>query len=89
LVTPFLLGFSRAVVARLRADGDLALREGATEEEVATFLAAGLADLPTHAQLISGVAKALVACPAVEEVFADDDRLKELIGDLPRDALPR
>jgi hypothetical protein len=88
-VTPFLLGFARAVVDRLRAGGDLVLVDDAKGEEVARFVADFLGDLRVHSQLVSGLSQALVECPDVEELFADDDRLQLLITDLPRSVLPR
>ena len=89
MATPFMMSFSRAVVDRLHAEGDLVLSDAATQEAVAEFVAGYLAGLKGRQSLITSLGEALIACPEVDEVFADDDRLKGVVDDIPPAALPR
>lgn len=78
--TPFLLRFAAVVVERLVNAGQIEIRDG-KQAEVVIFLASRLFT-PEHRSLISTLSEALIQCPDVEELFADDDDLKELIGGL-------
>ena len=89
MVSKFLLGFSESFVGRLLADGRLQLVPGAETPEVVTFVAEQLADQEPGQSLIAALAGALEACPAVEEIFADDEELREAANDVPASALPR
>jgi hypothetical protein len=80
-VSDLLLAFSLSLVNRLQADGLLSVKPGASER-VVQFLADRLADQPELSSLVSASGKALVDCPDVEELFADDEELKEAINDL-------
>lgn len=83
----FLLTFALAVVRDLEAADQIALTDG--PEAVAAFVADRLAERPFGSSLISSLSGALIACPGVDELFADDDALKRIVGDLPPTALPR
>ena len=39
--------------------------------------------------MASFMARAILDCPDVHELYADNDRLKELVTDLPAAVLPR
>jgi hypothetical protein len=80
--TPLLIGFSQAVVARLVDDGRLVLAKGASPADVAAFLAEALATRPALSGLVSSVSNALIACPLVDELFAEDAALQELFNEL-------
>jgi hypothetical protein len=79
-MSAFVVGFVHAVVERLVASGELELAPG-TEARVAAFVGARVADGKPRS-LVSAVGEALVACPDVVEVFADDERLKEVIDEV-------
>lgn len=89
MATAFLLGFSGAVVDRLLAQEQLQLAQGATSSEVSAWVAEFLGTRDQGASLISSLARAFVACPGVEELYADDDDLRELVNDVPPSVLPR
>ena len=80
--TPFLLNFAQRLVNRLSDDGLIEL--SAPREEVVAYLAAHLGGLSKGRSLISDLVNALLGCPGVEELFADDDALKECLEDLHR-----
>ena len=82
LSTPFLVNFANRLVHRLDADGLIEL--SAPREEVVEYLAAHLGGLAKGRSLISELVNALLGCPGVEELFADDDALKECLEDLHR-----
>jgi hypothetical protein len=86
--SPFLLGFVEAVVGRLVTDDRIEIRAGG-EAEVVRVIAARLATATQGESLISTLSSALIACEFVEELYADDAELKDLVTDLPRTALPR
>ncbi len=89
MATAFLLQFSGAVVGRLHAEEQLELAHGASEAEVSAWVAEFLGARAAHTSLISSLARALVACPGVEELYADDEQLRELVNDVPASVLPR
>lgn len=79
--TPFLVNFASALVARLVETRQLEVVEG-SEAAVAEFVAAQLFAARQGSQLIATTSKALVASPHVEELWADDDELKQLVQEL-------
>lgn len=79
--TPFLIHFSAGLVARLLKDESMEIDEG-TSEQVAGYLANYLASSPSHSSLISRVAEGLLECPQVQELYADNEKLKALIESL-------
>lgn len=79
--TPFLTGFASAVVARLVQTEQLEIVAG-SEAAVAEFLAARLFAARDGAQLITTTGKALLAAPDVEELWADDDEIKQVVQEL-------
>ncbi len=81
--TPFLLGFAEALVARLLKEREIEVRPG-SGEAVAAFLARGLAEASEGKSLISLTSQVLLQCDDVEELWADDERLKEIVQDLKR-----
>ncbi len=89
VVSKFLQGFSDAYVARLIAEGHLCLVPGAKVAEVAEFVAAYLAEQESGQSLIAALAQALEECPSVDELYADDETLRDLANEVPASALPR
>ena len=77
-----MLNFAQRLVNRLSDDGLIEL--SAPREEVVAYLAAHLGGLSKGRSLISELVNALLGCPGVEELFADDDALKECLEDLHR-----
>lgn len=78
--TPFLETFAVAVVTRL-VDADLVVLRG-PPDAVAAFLAEDLArDVPGRS-LLSTLATALIRCPDVDELFAEDEDLKHIVETL-------
>lgn len=80
--TPFLVGFAERVVDRLLADDLVVLASGGRTAAV-LFVAEFLATTAQGGSLISGLEQALIRCPQVDELYADLDRLKQLVDDLP------
>lgn len=80
--TPFLVNFAEALVGRLLASGDLQLQPGASPELLIGELAEKLNVPAAHRSLVSSVVEAFVASPLVDELFCDDEQLKEHISDL-------
>jgi hypothetical protein len=76
------VAFSRAVVSRLVAAGQLAIAAGATEDDVARQVAVWLDTRGRGRSLVSATSAALVAAPSGDEVYADDDALMGVIDDL-------
>ena len=81
--TPFLVGFSESVVARL-LDGGLVEVEPGAEARVVLFVANWLGSVARGGSLLSNVEKALLACPEVTECYADLDDLPGLVEELRR-----
>jgi hypothetical protein len=79
--TPFLHRFATHLVHRLRAVGLLELGDDAAERGVIDHLADHLSSHP-KGSLLHEVGSALVAAPGVEEFYADDEELAEIISDL-------
>lgn len=81
MATPFLTGFTRAVVGALEARELVEIAPGAHEDVIA-FVAERLGGASEGASLISALSAALLAAPGVEELFVDDGQLKRLVQDL-------
>lgn len=81
MASSFLSGFTRIVVGRLLEQGLIEVSEG-TKAEVVAWVAARLASPGPTPSLVSTLSRALLSCPHVEELYADDEELKELITDL-------
>lgn len=79
--TPFLFGFSAAIVDRLLAEGVLVLQEG-TRDRVVLYLGNYLGTVARGGSLLSSVDHALLSCPEVDDVFIDLEGLKLLVEDL-------
>lgn len=79
--TPFLYQFSVAIVSRLVEREQLEIRPGA-EEKVLNFVSGSLAAARPGSSVISTFFAALLACPEVEEVYADEAEIKEIVDDL-------
>lgn len=71
-----------ALVAHLVAQGRLELADGATTEQVAAWCIAALEQQKAFAQLGPWMAETLIACPLVEELYADDREITEAVSDL-------
>ena len=81
MTVAFLFGFSQQVVYRLVRSGALEVRPG-TEDLVALYLANFLGSRGQGYSLVSSVSAGLLACPEVEELFADDDAVKAAVDDM-------
>ena len=79
--TTFLMGYSTALVHALLEDELLEVTEGA-EPSVVAFVAGYLAEHRDGQSLISLTARALLACGEVDELYADNERLKEVVDGL-------
>jgi hypothetical protein len=79
--TPFLYRFSVIVVRRLLQGDRLEVVQG-REEQVVRHVADALTQAREGSSLVSTLTRALLASPDVEELFADEDELRELINDL-------
>jgi hypothetical protein len=82
LSTPFLTNFANKVIHRL--DSEELIELSAPREEVIAFVASHLGALSKGRSLISELVNALLECPGVDELYADDDALKECLEDLHR-----
>ena len=81
MTTPFMMRFAENVVDRLVAEKLAEITPGG-RAAVVTFVAAFLATSAQGGSLISGLEQALLKCPEVTELYADVDRLKQLVDDL-------
>jgi len=88
LATPFLLQFTEVVLGRLVASGELEVESG-KDTDVVRFVADRLGSARQGDSLVSSMVAAVLASPDVVELYADNDRIKQLITDLPLHALPR
>ena len=79
--TPFMMRFAESVVDRLIAEKLAEIAPGG-RAAVVTFVAGFLATSAQGGSLISGLEQALLRCPEVLELYADVDRLKQLVDDL-------
>lgn len=76
--TAFLLAFSEAIIATLLDEREIEIVSG-RERAVIRYLATELHAQGASQSLISFIARLLLACPDVEELYADNDRLKALV----------
>lgn len=88
MASPFLVRFTEVVLGRLVTDGQLEIASG-RHDAVVVFVAARLGAARQGDSLVSTFVAAVLASPDVDELFADNDTIKQLITDLPLDALPR
>ena len=79
--TTFLLNFSEALVATLLHEQEIEITPG-QERAVVDFLAEHIHKNRTGSSLISLVATILLECPHVEELYADNQRIKSLVEEL-------
>lgn len=77
----YLTHFSLAIIDRLIARKQLEIVVGC-DELVATYVSQNLAALGTGTQLISALTQAIISCPHVIELYADDATIKETITEL-------
>ena len=78
------MGLVDLAVARalhdLLADEQLVLADGATEEALVAAVLARFRTAPASAQLGPFLVQVLLASPLVDELYADDEELKELFN---------
>lgn len=78
------MGLVDLAVARalhdLLADEQLVLTDGATEEALVAAVLARFRTAPASAQLGPFLVQVLIASPLVDELYADDEELKELFN---------
>ena len=77
-ISPLLLHTVHHVLDGLLAAGEIEIETG-REGDVIRFCGRQLADAGMGAQLIDTLSKALIRCEDVVELYADNDRIKELI----------
>lgn len=77
-MSDFLTGFAARLLAAL-LEAELIEIEPGSEAAVVAFVAGELAGAGQGAQAIASTARALVRCPQVVELFADDETLKDVI----------
>ena len=82
MTSSFLLNFSSKLITRLDDEGHVQL--SAPREEVIQFVAGHLGGLSEGRSLISELVNALLSCPGIEELYADDETLKQCLEDLHR-----
>ncbi len=80
-MSDFLRAFADRVIVGLLAE-DLVEIEAGTEAEVVDFVTAALVAAKPGASVISSTAAALIACPQVIDLFADDVALKAVVDGL-------
>lgn len=81
--TPFLQGYARGLIRELVARELLEVADHRIEA-VVDFVAAFLAEHGHHRSLIDLTGRALLACPDVDELYADDEALKDAVDALAR-----
>ena len=78
------MGLADRAVARalhdLLANGRLVLADGATEDALVTAVLARFRTAPASAQLAPFLVEVLIASPLVDELYADNDELKDLFN---------
>ncbi len=79
--TPFLVGFAEAVVSLLLDAGLVEIHSGA-RSRVVVFVADWLSTEARGGSLLTHLERALLACPDVDELYADVDDLKRLVDGL-------
>lgn len=81
MTTPFLVGFAEAVVSLLEERRLVEIREGG-RSRVVVFVADWLSTEARGGSLLSHLERALIACPDVDELYADVDDLKRVVDGL-------
>jgi len=81
MTTPFLVGFAEAVVSLLVESRLVEIRPDG-RSRVVVFVADWLATEARGGSLLSHLERALLACPDVEELYADVDDLKRVVDGL-------
>ena len=84
--TPFLLGFTRAILRELLSEQLIEVQVGA-EDLVIAYVADFLRDMPEGNSLISSLARGFIECPYVDELYADNHQLKLMVQGLESAAL--
>ena len=82
-MSDFLAAFSHSLVQRLLAEERMVLRPG-TADRVILLLTRYLVAQRQGASLVSTISAGLMSFPDVEELFADDDEIRDLVTDLGR-----
>lgn len=83
MTTPFLTGFSEAVIDRLLAARLLDLvPDPHARDRAVLFIANWLGTQKEGSSLISSLEAGLIACAEVSELYADLDHLKDVVDDL-------
>jgi hypothetical protein len=77
--TPFLITFAFGVVTALLERERIVLTPGSSAEEVAKDVAAYLSTRQGHS-MISSMSMGLIGSAHVDELFADDDEIRELVN---------
>ena len=80
-MSAFFKRFVEQVLTALLKTGEIEV-EGGQEGRVCEEVSAAMARLGEGNSAISSLSKCLLANDAVIELYADDERLKELVGDL-------
>ena len=78
MASPLLQQTVTYVVGRLVSESLLDLR-GEAQEQVVDHVVGALVQAEAGAQLVSTLIGALLGCPAVEELYATNHQIKELI----------
>jgi hypothetical protein len=79
--TPFLIGFARVLLVQLLAEKLIEVQPG-HEDRVILYVADYLAQAGEGASLVSSLARALLTCPQVVELYAEDRDLKRVVQEL-------
>lgn len=81
--TSFLQGYARALIDELLARELIEIVDGGTDE-VVRFVARFMAEHGTNQSAIALTGRALLESPHVEELYADDEALKDAVDALAR-----
>ena len=79
--SPFLRRFVEQVLNGLEARDGIEVAAG-RQHELVVEVSGALANAGEGKQLVASLSRALLSSELVEELYLDDDELKELIGDL-------
>lgn len=79
--SPFLIGFTRVLLAQLLAEELIEIEPG-HEDRVILYVATWLGEVGEGGSLVSSLARGLLACPDVVELYAADRDLKRVIQEL-------
>jgi hypothetical protein len=86
--TRFLLNYAARLIDALLDAGLVEIAPGRADAVVA-YLAAELHEHARGGSLITCTSRALLACPDVVELYADDDELKRVVDELGHRAVLR